>query len=163
MRSPTIPPAATARARRTTAIIAADGAENIRPRAARLAAERRAYYDTLERAQRGTTDVTEWLLWFVGCVGRSIDAADAQLSAVQAKARFWQRADALPINERQRKVLNRILDGFEGPLTTSKWAKLAKCSQDTALRDITFLVERGLLVKNRGGGRSTNYSLAMEE
>ena len=127
-----------------------------------IRAERRAYYDTLERAQRRTTDVTEWLLWFVGCVGRSIDAADAQLSAVQAKARFWQRADALPINDRQRKVLNRILDGFEGPLTTSKWARLAKCSQDTALRDITFLVERGLLIRNPAGGRSTSYELATE-
>ena len=127
-----------------------------------IRAERRAYYDTLERAQRGTTDVTEWLLWFVGCVGRSIDAADAQLSAVQAKARFWQRAGAVPINQRQRQVLNRILDGFEGHLTTSKWAKLAKCSQDTALRDISFLVERGLLARNPGGGRSTSYDLVPE-
>ena len=127
-----------------------------------IRAERRAYYDRLERAQRGTTDVTEWLLWFVGCVGRSIDAADARLSAVQAKARFWQRAGALPINQRQRQVLNRILDGFEGHLTTSKWAKLAKCSQDTALRDISFLVERGLLARNPGGGRSTSYDLVPE-
>jgi len=124
-----------------------------------IRADRAAYYDVLERAQRGTTDVTQWLTWFLACLGRSIDAAGTALAAVLAKARFWERAGGLALNERQRRVLNRVLDGFDGRLTTSKWAKLAKCSQDTALRDITFLVGHGLLARNPGGGRNTSYSL----
>ena len=119
--------------------------------------ERNAYYDTLERTQRGTTDVTEWMGWFLACLGRSIDSAATALAGVLAKARFWERAAGLALNDRQRLVLNRVLDGFEGKLTTSKWAKLAKCSQDTALRDITILVEHGILARNPGGGRSTSY------
>ena len=125
----------------------------------RIRAERNAYYDTLERTQRGTTDVTEWMGWFLACLGRSIDHAGATLAGVLAKARFWERAAGLALNDRQRLVLNRVLDGFEGKLTTSKWAKLAKCSQDTALRDITCLVDHGLLARNPGGGRSTSYDL----
>ena len=124
--------------------------------------ERKAYYDVLERTQRGTTDVTRWLDWFLACLGRSIDRSATTLSAVLAKARFWERAAGVAINERQRRVLNRLLDGFEGRLTTSKWAKLARCSQDTALRDITFLVDRGMLARNPGGGRSTSYELVTE-
>ena len=124
-----------------------------------IRAERRAYYEALERAQRGTTDVTAWLAWFLACLGRSIEGAATALAGVLAKARFWERAGGLALNERQRLVLNRLLDGFEGKLTTSKWAKLAKCSQDTALRDITVLVEHGLLVRSPGGGRSTSYEL----
>ena len=123
----------------------------------RIRAERNAYYDTLERTQRGTTDVTEWMGWFLACLGRSIDHAGATLAGVLAKAQFWERAAGISLNERQRLILNRVLDGFEGKLTTSKWAKLAKCSQDTALRDITFLVEHGILARNPGGGRSTSY------
>ena len=122
--------------------------------------ERSAYYDILERTQRGSTDVSEWMGWFLGCLGRSIDSAATALAGVLAKARFWERAAGLSLTDRQRLVLNRLLDGFEGKLTTSKWAKLAKCSQDTALRDIAFLVERGVLVRNPGGGRSTSYRLA---
>ena len=125
----------------------------------RIRAERNAYYDTLERTQRGTTDVTEWMGWFLACLGRSIDSATTVLAGVLAKARFWERAAGLALNDRQRLVLNRVLDGFEGKLTTSKWAKLAKCSQDTALRDITCLVDHGLLARNPGGGRSTSYDL----
>ena len=121
--------------------------------------ERNAYYEILERTQRGTTDVTEWMGWFLACLGRSIDSAGTALAGVLAKARFWERAAGLALNERQRLVLNRLLDGFEGKLTTSKWAKLAKCSQDTALRDIAFLIDHGLLVRNPGGGRSTSYRL----
>lgn len=124
-----------------------------------IRAERAAYYDVLERTQRGTTDVTEWMAWFLACLGRSIDGAGTVLTAVLAKARFWERASALPLNDRQRRVLDRLLDGFEGKLSTSKWAKLAKCSQDTALRDVTFLVDRGVLARNPGGGRSTSYRL----
>ena len=124
-----------------------------------IRAERGAYYDVLERTQRGATDVTEWLTWFLACLGRSIDGAGAVLTAVLAKARFRERTSALPLNDRQRRVLERLLDGFEGKLTTSKWAKLAKCSQDTALRDVTFLAGRGVLARNPGGGRSTSYRL----
>ena len=127
-----------------------------------IRAERKAYYDILERTQRGTTDVTGWLDWFLGCLGRSIESSATALSAVLAKARFRERAAGLALNERQRRVLNRLLDGFEGKLTTSKWAKLAKCSQDTALRDITFLVERGMLARNPGGGRSTSYDVVTD-
>ena len=124
--------------------------------------ERNAYYEVLERTQRGTTDVTEWMGWFLACLGRSIDNATTALAGVLAKARFRQRAAGLSLNDRQRLVLNRLLDGFEGKLTTSKWAKLAKCSQDTALRDIAFLIDRGVLVRNPGGGRSTSYDLLMD-
>ena len=125
-----------------------------------IRAERNAYYDVLERTQRGSTDVSEWMGWFLACLGRSIESSAAALAGVLAKARFWERAAGLSLNDRQRLVLNRLLDGFEGKLTTSKWAKLAKCSPDTALRDIAFLVDHGVLVRNPGGGRSTSYRLA---
>ena len=127
-----------------------------------IRAARNAYYEVLERTQRGTTDVTEWMDWFLACLGRSIDSAGTALAGVLAKARFWERASGLALNDRQRLVVNRLLDGLEGKLTTSKWAKLAKCSQDTALRDVTFLVDHGLLVRNPGGGRSTSYGLATD-
>ena len=126
--------------------------------------ERGAYYDILEKTQKRTLDITPWMEWFLGCLGRAIEGAQTTLSAVLAKARFWKDiagvASGTPINERQRLVLNRLLDGFEGKLTTSKYAKLAKCSQDTALRDILPLVEHGILVRNPEGGRSTSYALA---
>src|SRR6202142_3845590 len=127
---------------------------------AQIRLERAAYYDILERAQKGTLDITSWMEWFVGCLGRAIDGAQKTLGAGLAKARFWDSVSALALNERQRLVLNRLLDGFEGKLTTSKYAKLAKCSQDTALRDILPLVEGGLLVRSPGGGGSTSYALA---
>jgi Fic family protein len=122
--------------------------------------ERAAYYDILEQTQKGTMDITPWMDWFLGCLGRAIDGAQATLRAVLAKARFWESVRGVPLNERQTLVLNRLLDGFEGKLTTSKYARLAKCSQDTALRDILTLVERGILVRGPQGGRSTNYALA---
>lgn len=100
-----------------------------------------------------------WMAWFLACLGRSIDGAGTALAGVLAKARFRERAAGLSLNARQRRVLNRLLDGFEGKLTTSKWAKLAKCSPDTALRDITHLVDHGMLARNPGGGRSTSYEL----
>jgi Fic family protein len=124
--------------------------------------ERDAYYDVLEETQKGTMDITPWVDWFLGCLVRAIDGAKTTLSAVLAKARFWERIQGVPLNDRQHLVLNRLVDGFEGKLTTSKYAKLAKCSQDTALRDILALVERGFLVLNPGGGRSTSYALAKE-
>lgn len=121
--------------------------------------ERRDYYRILERTQKGTPDVSVWMKWFLGCLGRAIDGAETTLASVLTKARFWQQVEDVPLNVRQRRVLNRLLDGFEGRLTTSKWAKLAKCSQDTALRDITALVNDGVLIRSSARGRSTSYSL----
>jgi Fic family protein len=128
---------------------------------AQIQQERGAYYDILEQTQKGTMDVTPWMEWFLGCLGRAIEGAQATLGTVLSKARFWESLAEFTLNERQRLVLNKLLDGFEGKLTTSKWAMLAKCSQDTALRDILPLVERGILVRNSAGGRSTSYALAM--
>ena len=121
--------------------------------------ERTAYYHSLEKTQKGTVEITGWMEWFLNCLGRAIDAADETLAIVLRKARFWETHTRQSFNDRQRLLLNKLLDGFEGKLTTSKWAKLAKCSQDTALRDILSLVEWGVLAKNEAGGRSTSYSL----
>jgi Fic family protein len=129
---------------------------------AQIRQERRAYYDVLEKTQKRTLDITPWMDWFLGCLARAMDGARKTLSAVLAKAHFWETVAGIDLNERQRLVLNRLLDGFEGKLTTSKYATLAKCSQDTALRDILPLLERGILVRNQEGGRSTSYSLAGE-
>lgn len=129
---------------------------------AQIRQERNAYYDVLEHTQKGTMDVTPWMEWFLGCLGRAIDGAQVTLSAVLAKARFWERIKSVQLNDRQRLVINCLLDGFEGKLTTSKYGKLAKCSQDTAHRDILALVDHGVLVRNPEGGRSTSYSLAPE-
>ena len=125
-----------------------------------IEAERKAYYDTLERTQKGGLDVSEWMGWFLGCLHRAIDGAQDVLSAVTVKAAFWERAAKLPLNERQIKVLNRMLDGFEGKMTSSKWAKIAKCSQDSANRDIAALLGYELLEKGSAGGRSTHYIIA---
>jgi Fic family protein len=126
---------------------------------AQLRAERDAYYDRLEAAQSDTTDVTDWLEWFLDSLFRAIDGAQDTLAPVLMKARFWDHVATEPLNERQIKVLNRLLDGFDGKLTSSKWASLAKCSQDTAYRDIVDLVKRGVLVRGNAGGRSTSYDL----
>ncbi len=127
---------------------------------AQIQRERKDYYELLERTQKGSLDVTDWLAWFLGALLRAIQGAEVMLAAVLTKARFWQRWAGTPMNERQIKLLNRLLDGFEGKLTSSKWAAIAKCSADTALRDISDLVERGVLVKADAGGRSTHYKLA---
>ncbi len=127
---------------------------------AQIRQERNAYYDVLQQTQRGTTNVTSWMSWFLGCLGRAIDGAQVALKSVLWKARFWETFATTPFNDRQRKIVNRLLDGFEGKLTTSKYAKLTDCSQDTALRDILGLVERGVLVRGAEGGRSTGYALA---
>jgi Fic family protein len=127
---------------------------------AQIRQERADYYDILERTQKGMLDITPWMEWFLGCLGRAIDGAQDVLSAVLTKARFWERIQGVSINQRQRLVLNRLLDGFEGDLTTSKYAKLTKSSHDTALRDIQSLVELGVLAPSRKGGRSTSYKLA---
>ena len=129
---------------------------------AQIQRERKAYYDILERTQKQSLDVTEWLDWFLETLHRAVDQAQHTLDAVLAKTRFWQRWAAptsAQMNERQVKLLNSLLDGFEGKLTSSKWAVIAKCSADTALRDITDLLARGVLRKSESGGRSTSYEL----
>jgi len=126
---------------------------------AQIRVQRKAYYEMLEATQKGDLDITSWLEWFLACLGGAIDSADTILAAVLGKAEFWDTHAEVPLNQRQRQVLNRLLDGFEGKLTTSKWATLTKSSQDTALRDIDALVQANILVKDAGGGRSTSYSL----
>jgi len=126
---------------------------------ARIRTERKAYYDILERTQKGNGDIGGWMTWFLTSLRRAIEGAQKTLSAVLFKATFWEKHAARPLNERQIKVLNRLLDGFEGKLTSSRWAKLAKCSQDTAGRDIAALLALRVLKKSKAGGRSTSYSL----
>ena len=127
---------------------------------AQIREERAEYYRILEQTQQGALDVTPWMEWFLACLTRAIEGAQSTLSGVIAKARYWEKLRNVPLNERQRLVINKLLEGFEGKLTTSKWAALTKSSQDTALRDIQQLLERGVLVRNSAGGRSTSYSLA---
>lgn len=123
--------------------------------------ERKAYYDVLESCQKGTLDITPWIKWFLECLKHATLASDEMLEAVLTKARFWDTHASESFNERQRMIINRLLDGFEGKLTSSKWAKISKCSQDTALRDITNLVDRRILQKDDAGGRSTSYHLTV--
>ena len=126
---------------------------------AQIQRERKLYYEQLEATQHGPLDVTPWLQWFLACLLRAVQGADNLLVGVLDKAQFWQRWAGTPLNARQTVVLNRVLDGMDGKLTNAKWAALAKCSADTALRDINDLLERGVLRKLDGGGRSTGYSL----
>jgi Fic family protein len=126
---------------------------------AQIQRERKAYYEILERTQKGSMDVTQWLMWFLDTLHRAVDQAQVTLDSVLVKARFWHQWADTPFNERQAKLLNKLLDGFDGKLTSSKWAAIAKCSSDTALRDINDLVARGMLRKAEGGGRSTSYEL----
>ncbi|MBM4114241.1 MAG: Fic family protein, partial [Phycisphaerae bacterium] len=138
-----------ARAIADMALARADGMpERFYSMSSQIASERKEYYRQLERAQHGDVDITEWLRWFLECLDRAIEGADAIVGAVLFKARLWQQINRRPVNERQRLVINRLLNDFEGHLTTSKYATLAKCSADTALRDIQGLVERGVLVRN---------------
>jgi Fic family protein len=127
---------------------------------AQIRRERSAYYDILESTQKGGLDVTGWLGWFLGCLDRAFDGAETIFADVLRKARFWNRHRLAPLNERQHDMVDRLLGGFEGKLTSSKWARIEQCSPDTALRDINDLVERGILAKEPGGGRSTSYALA---
>jgi len=127
---------------------------------AQIRTDRRDYYDELEKTQKGDTDVTVWLIWFLECLSRAIDQADETLSSILFKAKYWDRFKDNPLNERQIKVLNLLLGNFEGKLTTTKWARLTKCSQDTAYRDILDLIEKKMLVKGAEGGRSTSYEVA---
>lgn len=127
---------------------------------ARIRQERGSYYGILEKTQRDSLDITEWLAWFVDCLGGALDQAEETLNAVLERARFWEAINEVTLNERQRRVLTRMLDNFEGKLTSTKWARLAKCSQDTASRDIDDLIIKGILVRGTAGGRSTSYELA---
>jgi Fic family protein len=129
---------------------------------AQIREERDDYYNTLERTQKSSLDITYWQGWFLDCLGRAIEHAHENLDEALKKARFWERYAREPLNERQIKVLNRVMDNFEGKLTSSKWAKIAKCSQDSAGRDIKNLMERGALRKDPGGGRSTSYSIVLD-
>jgi hypothetical protein len=128
-------------------------------KSAQIGLERNAYYHMLEQTQKGGLDVTPWLGWSLDCLDRAFDGAEQSLAAILAKARFWDAHVGFAFNDRQRAMINRLLDGFVGKLTSSKWAAIAKCSQDTALRDIDDLVRRGVLVREKGGGRSTSYAL----
>ena len=122
--------------------------------------ERKEYYHQLERKQRGSPEITEWLKWFLDCLGRAISSADTKLGNVLFKVQLWDKMNQNPVTERQRLIINRMLEnGFKGHMNTSKYGKLAKCSNDTALRDIQSLKERGVLIQNPGGGRSTSYRL----
>ena len=125
-----------------------------------IEAEKKQYYLKLEQSQRGGLDITAWLEWFLGCLGRAVAGAEEGLASVLRKARVWERINhQTPVNERQRQVINRLLDGFVGKLSTSKYAKLANCSGDTALRDIKLLLDQGILLQEAGGGRNTGYRL----
>ncbi len=127
---------------------------------AQIEHERKDYYDYLERQQKSDIDITDWLSWFLDCLGRAIANAETTLSKVLFKAELWKKINQSPVNERQRNVINRMLeDGFVGFINTSKYAKMAKCSNDTALRDIQDLVSRGVFLQNEGGGRNTSYKL----
>ncbi len=127
-----------------------------------ILADRKGYYAALERAQRGDGDITEWIRWYLECLLQALQATEMTLERVLAKARFWETHRNVPLNERQQTMLAKLLDGFEGKLTSSKWAKITKCSPDTALRDIGDLVEKGILQKAEESGRSTNYKLVTE-
>src|SRR5690606_15360848 len=121
--------------------------------------ERKSYYNILEQTQKGDLDITEWIIWFLECLKKAITSSEAIIGKVIQKHKFWIKNAKAISNERQEKMLNKLLDNFEGNLTTSKWAKITKTSQDTALRDITDLVNKGILTKAVSGGRSTHYEL----
>ncbi len=154
-----------ARAIGDMALARADGmSDRFYSLSSRIEAERKHYYDQLEKQQRATPDVTDWLSWFLDCLGRAITHAETTLGHVLFKAQLWGTINRKPVNDRQRSIINRMLeDGFEGYMNTSKYARLAKCSNDTALRDIQDMKERGIFIRNPGGGRSTSYRLPGRE
>ncbi len=126
---------------------------------AQIRVERKEYYNILEKTQKGHLDITEWILWFLNCLINAINATEDILSKVLYKAEFWKLHSTTILNKRQQKMINKLLDGFTGKLTSSKWAKINKCSQDTALRDIQDLIKKNILQKEASGGRSTSYEL----
>jgi Fic family protein len=121
--------------------------------------ERKDYYNILEKTQKGTLDITDWLVWYLKCLADALNSSDNILSKVLYKHKFWIKYSSETLNSRQVLLINKLLDNFMGQLTTSKWAKIAKCSQDTALRDIQDLINKEILQKNPSGGRSTSYDL----
>ncbi len=127
---------------------------------AQIQLERKQYYKLLEETQRGGLNITPWMIWFLGCLEQAFQRTEITLETVLKKARYWESHSGFSLNERQRQMLNHLMDGFAGKLTSSKWAKLTRCSQDTAHRDIMDLIQKGLLAKEAGGGRSTSYSLS---
>lgn len=136
-----------------------DSTQRFYSMSAQIRVERKQYYEILERTQKGNLDITEWLLWFLNCLSNSLNASKQTLSKVLFKAQFWKTHAIASLNERQRLLTNKVLDGFDGKLTTSKYAKISKCSADTALRDIQDLINKEVLQKEKGGGRSTSYEL----
>jgi Fic family protein len=126
---------------------------------AQIRLDRKAYYNILEKTQRGNLDLTEWLLWYLECLNKALNATDKTLKGVLNKTKFWDKHAETVINERQRLLINKLFDGFDGKLNTSKWAKIGKCSTDTALRDIQDLISKKILEKETAGGRSTSYIL----
>ena len=130
---------------------------------AQIQHERAAYYDLLERQQKSDLDITVWIAWFLDILCEAFQSADTILINIIRKSNFWECASNHPLNARQIKVLNRLLDGFQGKMTSSKWAKIGDCSQDTANRDIAFLIDVGLLRRGPAGGRSTDYELVFQE
>jgi len=129
---------------------------------AQIRIERKQYYEILEKTQKGNLDTTEWLKWFLSCLINALKSTDKTLTRVLSKADFWTKHSKTIINERQKKILNRLLDGFDGKLTSSKWAKITKCSKDSAVRDINDLIKKNVLQKEDAGGRSTSYELKIE-
>lgn len=126
---------------------------------AQVRKERKAYYDVLEQTQKGDLEITGWVEWFLQCLERAIEGSSENLAVVMRKARFWEQFASVQLNERQRLMVNKLLDGFEGKLTSSKWAKITGTSADSAVRDINELLKKHILVKEEGGGRSTSYLL----
>jgi Fic family protein len=126
---------------------------------AQIRIERKQYYDILERTQKGTTDITSWIVWFLDCLDNALKSSEQLLSKVFEKSEFWKNHALTIMNERQILMINKLLDGFDGKLTSSKWAKISKCSSDTALRDIQDLINKNILQKEEARGRSTNYEL----
>lgn len=127
---------------------------------AQIRLERKSYYDILEKTQKDSLDITEWLHWFLDCLGKALIAAEENVSGVLRKARYWDWLRNIKLNDRQRLMINKLLDGFDGKLNSTKWAKIAKCSHDTALRDINDLIAQNVLIKEAGGSKNTSYILA---
>ncbi|MBV4356478.1 Fic family protein [Pinibacter aurantiacus] len=140
-----------------------ESAQRFYSMSAQIRIDRKEYYDVLEKTQKDSLDITDWLEWFLQCLDRALKATNETLKKVVQKAKFWDQFSTVSLNERQCLMLNRLMDGFEGKLNTSKWSKIAKCSQDTAARDIQDLITKGILIKDASGGRSTSYSLTSNE
>ncbi len=141
---------------------AEDDTQRFYSMSAQIRLERNVYYEMLEKVQKGSLDITEWVMWYLNCMHRALNATDETMHRVLEKTKFWDDHVQVSINERQRLLINKLFDGFEGKLTSTKWAKIAKCSPDTALRDINDLISKNVLEKENSGGRSTSYVLSFD-